>query len=118
MAERLADSPSSRKELRQSNRAPSDFQMMVILHKEGKEIGHTVRTTDISQAGARIKLKGILVPGQTIQLLPAEDSRIAYPCRVVWASPPGPERLREAGLEFKTPWTVSRQEFSNTLARI
>jgi hypothetical protein len=109
--------PRTPEEVRRSNRALSELQMMLILHREGKEIGHTVWTIDISRSGARIKLKGTLIPGQSVHLLPAEDSRNSYPCRVVWFSSPGPERLSEAGLEFKTPWMVSKQDLSDTVGR-
>lgn len=103
--------PKSRRDERRSNRVPIAFQMMLVLHEQGKETGHTIWTLNISPAGARIKLEGSLIPGQTIQLLPAEDARNAYPCRVVWFSPAGREGMSEAGLEFKTPWTISRQNF-------
>ncbi len=117
MAERF-EGLGSQIDARRSDRTPSDFQMMLILRQEGKEIGETVRTINISQAGVRIRLKGALVPGQTIQLLPAEDSRSAYPCRVVWFKIPGPDRLSEAGLEFKTPWMTSHQGIINSLAGV
>ena len=73
-------------------------------------------SNDADVRGSTALKTGTLLPGQTIQLLPAEDSRIAYPCRVVWTTVPRPGRLSEAGLEFKTPWTVSRHDFSNTVA--
>ena len=107
----------NRKDARRSNRALSELQMMLILHREGKEIGFTVWAIDISRSGVRIKLKGSLVPGQTVQLLPAEDSRNAYPCRVVWSNSPRAPRLSEAGLEFKTPWTASMQDLSNAVGQ-
>ncbi len=117
MAEFMPDSPRSGRDARRANRSPSEFQLIVIMRKDGKEIGHTGWTVDISQAGARIKFKGSLVPGQTVQILPDDDSRSAYPCRVVWSTPAQPERLSEAGLEFKTPWIVSRSGGDGKIAR-
>ena len=102
-------------DMQRSQRVPADFRMMLIIHKEGQEIGQTVWTVNMSQTGARIKLRGTLVPGQTVCLLPAEDGRDEYPCRVVWAfTPTGLDRWSEAGLEFQTPWMASkRSAFTN-----
>jgi hypothetical protein len=95
---------------RRSQRVSADFRMMLIIHKEDQEIGHTVWTVNMSQSGTRIKLKGTLVPGQTVWLLPAEDGRHEYPCRVVWVfTPTGLDRWSEAGLEFQTPWIASKR---------
>ena len=95
---------------RRHERVPANYQMMLIIHKEGHEIGHTVWTLDMSQGGARIRLQGALIPGQTVSLLPSEDGRDAYPCRVAWwSNSSGPGRLSEAGLEFQTPWMVSKR---------
>jgi hypothetical protein len=90
---------------RRSERVSVNSRMMLILQSDARRSSHKVRTVDISKFGIRIRLGGALVPGQTVDLVPAEaeGSWNTYPCRVVWSSH-GTELFSDAGLEFKTPW--------------
>jgi hypothetical protein len=57
-------------------------------------------TTDISELGVRLRLRGQLEPGQIVDVfLSPRPER----CRVVWTSPDGPNDELFVGLEFTRP---------------
>ncbi len=98
-------------EKRRSPRARTNVQVTLIVQShDGRKIGQTVSTLDMSPFGVRVRSNGTLMPGHTVELIPTEGSWNSFPCRVVWTSPPGPELFSESGLEYKTPWTVARLE--------
>ena len=86
-------------------RIPANTRVTVLLESQGGQIGQGVWTVDVSPLGVRIRSFGALVPGQTVTLIPTEDSSKLYPCRVVWVSPSGPQLYSEAALEF---WAVAK----------
>jgi PilZ domain-containing protein len=98
-------------EKRRSPRARTNVQVTLIVQThDGRKIGQTVSTIDISPLGVRVRSNGTLMPGHTVELIPAEGSWNSFPCRVVWTSPPGPELFSDSGLEYKTPWTAAKLE--------
>ena len=102
---------SAYEERRRSARAPTNAQVRLVLHSlDGRKIGQTVWTIDMSPFGVRVRSNGTLTPGHTVELIPTEGSWNSFPCRVVWTSPPGPELFSESGLEYKTPWTAAKLE--------
>jgi hypothetical protein len=77
----------------------------MLLESEGRQTGQSAWTVDVCPLGVRIRSFGALVPGQTVTLMPREDSSKLYAFRVVWVSPSSPQLHSEAGLEF---WAVAK----------
>lgn len=62
-------------------------------------------TIDLSESGARVRLRGQIEPGQVVELF---LGRRPARCRVVWTTPGRAEQERIAGLEFICPLSGPR----------
>ncbi len=92
---------------RRSERIPANAQVTLVLESQRRQtqIGQRVSTVDACPLGVRIRSFGALVRGQTVSLIPREDSSKCYPCRMGWVSPLSPRLSSQAGLEF---WAAAK----------
>ncbi len=73
--------------------------VVVLFDFVGRGAAREASTVDLSQKGARIRTDLDLTPGQSLDLL-AKGSINTVPSQAVWVGNPGPNRVREIGLQF------------------
>ncbi len=84
---------------RQYPRKLVEKPLVVLFDFAGRGAAREALTVDLSQKGARIRTDLELISGQSVDLL-AKDSINTVPSQVVWVGNPGPDRVREIGLQF------------------
>ncbi|MBZ5515149.1 MAG: PilZ domain-containing protein [Acidobacteriia bacterium] len=88
---------------RQSERQPTRFPIRLTVDPEGKRIEGPALITNITQRGVGVRTRVALVPGQTVDIVPAEGAVHMVRSRVAWANPQASGEGSQAGLEFLTP---------------
>jgi PilZ domain len=83
-----------------AKRFAAQLPIKLLLDSRSRKSACDALTMDISPAGARVRAKVPLAPGQAVRVVPNEGIARAIPGRIVWvnrimASPNG-----EAGIEF------------------
>lgn len=91
-------------ERRRSGRRRVEIRIILLLDSEGSQSNGVLcetTTVDCSDEGARIcaNIAG-LRPGSVLVLAATGDTEGVVPGRVVWVTPPGPNRAGQAGVKF------------------
>ena len=87
-----------------SQRIPATISIRLVEESEGFKVEHEAPTVDISVQGVRVRTPLVLLPGDTVGVIPRGDSRQAIPARVVWTQRVRTDQGSLAGLEFlETP---------------
>ena len=92
--------PQNDQDRRRANRVAFSMHAPVSTGPGNSDLIKDSSTIDISELGVRIRLRGLIVPGQIVNVfLNKHPER----CRVVWTSPDGTNKGLIAGLEFICP---------------
>jgi hypothetical protein len=94
--------------------------LKVILRSNALDIGPNLALAvlDLSDTGARLRVRGALRPGQAVSLTleaGGNGKAVVRPAKVVWSTPAGSDLTADAGFQFEK--TVSYAELHH-LARI
>lgn len=89
--------------IRRAERRQTKKAVVLLVEADGETICQEATSVDISEYGTRIESKGLLQPGQVLQLVQPEGPATPLRCMVVWSAEVGSDGKGEAGLEFLQP---------------
>jgi PilZ domain-containing protein len=70
---------------RRAERISLGVPVFILIHAEGRKLRHKSQMMNVSWAGTKLKTAVTVLPGQTVQILPAQSPlRFVVRGRVVW----------------------------------
>ncbi len=98
---------STEQHVRQSERVQIRLPVGLRVSSDQRQVSHLAFTSDLSNAGARIRTNAGLIPGQVVTIIADEDNQCLIPGLVAWVGPVGSRLERQAGIEFLYPISLS-----------